>query len=201
MSTMSNRPQRIVLASNNPGKAAELSRMLGERGIRIIPQSEFNTPEAEETAASFVENALIKARNAAATSGLPSLADDSGLCVDSLDGAPGVRSARYAGPNASDGDNVDKLLAALQGREGEERRARFVCLMVLVRHALDPLPLIAQGEWPGHIAARPVGDAGFGYDPVFIPAGHAVTAAQLEPAEKNRLSHRGQALGKLIELL
>jgi XTP/dITP diphosphohydrolase len=196
-----NRDRDMVLASNNPGKAAELSRMLGERGFRIIPQSEFNTPEAEETAASFVENALIKARNAAATSGLPSLADDSGLCVDSLEGLPGVRSARYAGPAASDSDNVEKLLAALDGHNGEARRARFVCLMVLVRHALDPLPLIAQGEWPGHIALQAAGAGGFGYDPVFIPDGYSLTAAELEPDEKNRISHRGQALRQLIEQL
>ncbi len=193
--------QRLVLASNNPGKARELSRMLGERGFEILPQSEFNTREAEETAGTFVENALIKARNAAATSGLPTLADDSGLCVDALEGAPGVRSARYAGAGASDRDNVDKLLKALDGLPEEERSARFVCLMVLLRHPLDPLPLIAQGEWHGRIALTPSGEDGFGYDPVFLPDGMDRSAAELDPAEKNRLSHRGKALRQLIEAL
>lgn len=191
----------LVLASNNPGKTAELSSMLEGFGIRVRSQKEFHTPEAEETATTFVENALIKARNAAAYSGRPTLADDSGLCVDALDGAPGVRSARYAGPDASDEDNVARLLSALEGRPDSERRARFVCLMVCVRHLDDPLPLIAMGEWPGRIATQPRGDNGFGYDPVFIPEGDTRHAAELPSGEKNRVSHRGRAMAQMREAL
>jgi len=191
----------LVLASNNPGKSAEMGEILAEMGIQVISQQAFNTPEAEETASSFVENALIKARNAVAYSGRPALADDSGLCVDALEGAPGVRSARYAGAGASDSDNVEKLLKALEGRTGSERRARFVCLMVCLRGMEDPLPLIAIGEWRGHIAEAPQGEGGFGYDPVFIPEGDDRTAAQLPKAEKNRISHRGRALAKMQQAL
>lgn len=189
----------LVLASNNPGKTKELGEMLADQGIRVLSQRDFNTPEAEETAVTFVENALIKARNAVAYSGRPALADDSGLCVDALDGAPGVRSARYAGENASDADNVDRLLAELGDRE--DRTARFVCVVVLLRHLNDPLPLIAVGEWPGRIGNEPRGDNGFGYDPVFIPEGDTRTAAELPSEEKNRISHRGRALTRLKDML
>ncbi|MCP1727979.1 XTP/dITP diphosphohydrolase [Natronospira proteinivora] len=191
----------LVLASNNPGKSAEMGEILAEMGINVISQRDFNTPEAKETANTFVENALIKARNAAAYSGRTCLADDSGLCVDALEGEPGVRSARYAGPDASDQDNVDKLLKSLADRKGPERRARFVCLMVCLRRMDDPLPLIAMGEWTGHIAEGPRGEGGFGYDPIFIPDGDQRTAAELPKAEKNRISHRGQALAQMQQAL
>lgn len=189
----------LVLASNNPGKTEELAEMLADSGIRVMSQRDFGTPEAEETGVTFVENALIKARNAVAYSGRPALADDSGICVDALDGAPGVRSARYAGPEATDGDNVDRLLAALGDRE--DRGARFVCVVVLLRHLEDPLPLIAVGEWPGEITTAPRGEGGFGYDPVFLPKGEHRTAAELPAEDKNRLSHRGRALARLRDML
>jgi XTP/dITP diphosphohydrolase len=191
----------LILATGNPGKLREISAILAPRGFRVLPQSDFAVPEAEETGASFVENALIKARNASARSGRAAMADDSGLCVDVLGGAPGVHSARYAGAGASDADNLARLLEELQGRQPGERRARFVCLMVCVRHAEDPLPLIAQGEWQGHVAEAPRGSGGFGYDPVFLPEGGTRTAAELPPAEKNRVSHRARALRQLLELL
>lgn len=189
----------LVLASNNPGKTKELGEMLADQGIRVLSQRDFDTPEAEEPAVTFVENALIKARNAVAYSGRPALADDSGLCVDALDGAPGVRSARYAGAGATDADNVRHLLAQLGDRE--DRSARFVCVVVLLRHLNDPLPLIAVGEWPGRIGSEPRGDNGFGYDPVFLPDGDTRTAAELPSEEKNRASHRGRALTRLKDML
>ncbi len=189
----------LVLASNNPGKAEELSGLLAALGIRVIPQSQFSTPAAEETGQTFIENALIKARNAAAYSGRPALADDSGLCVDALGGSPGVISARYAGVDADDAANRERLLRELG--DSEERSARFVCLMVCLTGPHDPLPLIAQGEWAGEIATAARGDGGFGYDPVFIPRGDTRTAAELPPEEKNRQSHRGQALAALRERL
>jgi len=191
----------LVLASNNPGKSAELSSILDEMGFSVISQKEFQTPEADETATTFVENALIKARQAAAYSGRPSIADDSGLCVDALMGAPGVRSARYAGAAASDQDNVDKLLKALEGQTGSERSARFVCLMVCLRRVDDPLPLIAMGEWPGRIAEQARGEGGFGYDPIFIPDGDSRTSAELPAEEKNRVSHRARALSAMQQAL
>jgi len=191
----------LVLASNNPGKSAELSSILEEMGFSVISQKEFQTPEADETATTFVENALIKARQAAAYSGRPSIADDSGLCVDALMGAPGVRSARYAGAAASDQDNVDKLLKALEGQTGSERSARFVCLMVCLRRVDDPLPLIAMGEWPGRIAEQARGEGGFGYDPIFIPDGDSRTSAELPAEEKNRVSHRARALSAMQQAL
>ncbi len=193
--------RELVLASNNQGKLGELKGMLEGFGIQVMAQSDFQTPEADETAATFLENALIKARNATAYSGRPALADDSGLCVDYLDGAPGVRSARYAGPDASDSDNVQRLLQALDGVPADGRQARFVCVMALLRDVNDPLPLIAQAEWQGRIIEQPRGDGGFGYDPVFLPDGEDRTAAELPAAEKNRLSHRGQALALLQRLL
>ncbi len=193
------RPARIVLATGNAGKVREMQSHLEKAGVEVVAQSAFDLPEAVEDAPSFVENALIKARHAARLTGLPAVADDSGLVVPALGGAPGVRSARYAGPRASDADNVDKLLMALAGVA--DRRAWFHCAMVYLAHPDDPTPVIAEGRWAGWIAERPAGSGGFGYDPVFRIAPDGPTAAQLEPQEKHRLSHRGQALRALLERL
>ncbi len=186
--------RRIVLASGNPGKVREFSDILGSAELMIRPQSDFGVPDAEETGLTFVENALIKARNAATHTGEAAIADDSGLEVDALNGAPGIYSARYAGPQASSEDNNRKLLHALDGLPEEERTARFICLIVYLRHADDPAPVIAQGSWEGRILTEPVGDNGFGYDPVFYVPSHQCSSAQLDPLEKNRLSHRGLAI-------
>ncbi len=188
----------LVLATGNAGKVRELGAMLDGRGWIVRPQRDFAVVEAEETGLSFVENALIKARNAARHTGLPAIADDSGLVCDALAGAPGIRSARYAGPTATDAANVDKLLAALENVPDDERCCRFVCAMVYLAHAEDPCPLIAQGRWEGQVALSPRGTRGFGYDPIFIAAGGHFTAAELDPALKNELSHRGQALRALV---
>ncbi len=166
-----------------------------------MPQSAFGVPEAEETGLTFVENAILKARNAALYTGLPALADDSGLAVDALGGAPGIYSARYAGFGAGDRANIDKLLAELAGVPAERRTARFVCALALLHHPADPTPLICQGSWEGIILTEPRGVGGFGYDPVFFVPGENRTAAELEPAVKNRLSHRGRALAQLAQLL
>lgn len=193
--------KRIVLASGNAGKAQEISQMLANHRIEVLPQSAFNVMEVEETGLTFVENALLKARNAAAHSGLPAIADDSGLEVDALDGAPGIYSARYAGNNASDSDNITKLLGALAGVEGAQRTARFQCLMVYMDHAHDPTPIICQGTWEGRILFEPRGTQGFGYDPVFFVRTHNCSAAELPAIVKNNLSHRGQALRQLLTAL
>ncbi|WP_298643561.1 RdgB/HAM1 family non-canonical purine NTP pyrophosphatase [uncultured Cardiobacterium sp.] len=182
--------KRLVLASNNGKKIRELGAILAASGLHIQPQSDFGIGEVAETGATFIENALIKARHAAAASALPAIADDSGLCVPALGGAPGIYSARYSG--AGDAGNNHKLLAALAG--SADRRAYYACLIVYLRHADDPLPLIAQGLWHGTIAETPRGDGGFGYDPLFIPDGYTQTAAELGVAEKNRISHRAKAL-------
>lgn len=193
---------RIVLASNNPGKVREFAAALAELDLEIAPQSAFGVPEVDETGLSFVENALLKARNAAHHTGQPALADDSGLVVDALGGAPGIHSARYAGSDADDCANIAKLLRALRDVVPEERTARFVCALTLLRHPADPLPLIALGVWEGVIALEPRGTNGFGYDPVFLPFGATGnTAAELELMVKNRLSHRGQALLALCQQL
>ena len=189
--------QHIVLASGNPGKIKEIQAILAEHPI--VPQSAFNVAEAEETGATFVENAIIKARNAALHCKLPAIADDSGLVVDALNGAPGVISARYAGVGASDQDNVDKLLQALEGVPDELRSARFICVMVFMTHADDPFPVIAQGVWEGRILHHPIGKNGFGYDPVFWVPEHHCASAELPAAVKNSLSHRGQALRSLTD--
>ncbi|BCX80662.1 XTP/dITP diphosphohydrolase [Methylomarinovum caldicuralii] len=189
---------RLVLASGNRGKLREIQALLSPHGVRVLPQTAFAVAEAKETAPTFVENALIKARNAARYTGLPALADDSGLEVAALAGAPGVHSARYAGPDADDRLNNAKLLEALAEFQGEERRARFRCVLVLVRHPFDPSPLIAEGTWEGRIAEAPRGEGGFGYDPLFWLPDRGCTAAELPPEEKNRLSHRGQALRQLL---
>ncbi len=193
--------KRIVLASGNAGKAQEISQMLANHRIEVLPQSAFNVMEVEETGLTFVENALLKARNAAAHSGLPAIADDSGLEVDALDGAPGIYSARYAGNNASDSDNITKLLGALASVEGAQRTARFQCLMVYMEHAHDPTPIICQGTWEGRILFEPRGTQGFGYDPVFFVRTHNCSAAELPAIVKNNLSHRGQALRQLLTAL
>lgn len=186
----------IVLASGNLGKIREIQAIL--QNAKILPQSQFNVPEAEETGTTFIENAIIKARNAARHCGLPAIADDSGLVVDALNGAPGVISARYAGSGASDADNIDKLLDQLQGVAAHQRSARFICVLVYLRHADDPLPVIAQGIWEGQILETKIGEQGFGYDPVFWLNQQQCSSAQLSPALKNALSHRGQAL-KLLQ--
>jgi XTP/dITP diphosphohydrolase len=199
-----NRPhtdERIVLASNNAGKVREVNQLLARAHIRVIPQEQLGVAEAEETGLSFVENAILKARNAAAHSGLAAIADDSGLEVDALGGAPGIYSARYAGPGAGDAANLAKLLTDLDGVEEARRSARFQCLMVYLRHAADPTPVICQGTWEGSILYRPRGENGFGYDPVFFVPTQGCSAAELDSETKNALSHRGQALRRLVAYL
>lgn len=192
-------PERLVLASGNAGKLREVRRVLGDAGVEVLSQKDFTSDEAEETGLSFVENAILKARFLAGKTGLAVLADDSGLAVDALGGAPGIYSSRYAGEDASDRDNLQKLLHEMKNIPEQDRQARFVCVMVLLKSANDPLPLIFQGEWPGHITLESFGEGGFGYDPVFRPTGMSVTAAELDPVEKNRVSHRGQALAALLD--
>ena len=191
--------RQIVLASSNTGKIKEIQALL--TGHTILPQSQFNIADAEETGSTFVENAIIKARNAALHSGLPAIADDSGLAVDALNGAPGVLSARYAGVGASDQQNLQKLLDSLEGVPDQQRSARFICVLVFLQQADDPFPLIAQGVWEGRILHDPVGENGFGYDPVFWVPDYQCSSAQLSAAVKNSLSHRGQALKKLTQLI
>ncbi|MDG4550158.1 MAG: XTP/dITP diphosphatase [Candidatus Contendobacter sp.] len=193
--------RRIVLATGNAGKVREFAAALARLDLEIVPQSAFDVPEAEETGLTFVENALLKAHNAALHTGLPALADDSGLVVDALGGAPGIRSARYAGLGASDRANIDKLLVELREVPLERRTARFVCVLAWLRHPTDPVPLICQGSWEGLILAEPRGANGFGYDPVFFVPGEQKTAAEMDLADKNRLSHRGRALALLRERL
>lgn len=191
--------KRIVLASNNPGKLREFSALLAPLGIEVLPQSLFDVPEAEEPHCTFVENALEKARHCSRITGLPALADDSGICVSALDGAPGVYSARFAGEPKSDANNNALLIEKLAGEE--DRSAHYVCVLVLVRHPEDPQPLIAEGEWHGQIIATPRGSQGFGYDPLFLLPELEQTAAELAPELKNTLSHRGTACRRLIEKL
>ncbi len=189
--------QDIVLASSNPGKVREINQLLAGLGLSVRPQGEFNVVDAEETGLTFVENAILKARNAAAATGQPAIADDSGLEVDALNGAPGIYSARFAGPDASDQANLEKLLADMIQVPEANRTARFQCLLVYLRHADDPTPLICQGTWEGRILFEAVGDNGFGYDPVFYVPSHDCSSAQLPPDVKNAISHRGQALQQL----
>lgn len=191
-------PRTLVLASGNPGKLRELSAMLEPLGWTVRPQGDFGVTEAVEDGLSFVENALIKARHAADATGLPALGDDSGLVVDALGGEPGIYSSRYAGPEAGDGDNNRKLLEALRGVPEERRTAHFYCAMALVRHAGDPAPLLATGQWDGRILEASAGQGGFGYDPLFWVPSEGCSSAQLLPGVKNRLSHRGQALAALM---
>ena len=193
--------QDIVLASSNPGKVREINQLLAELDLQVRPQSEFNVIDAEETGLTFVENAILKARNAAQHTGLPAIADDSGIEVDALRGAPGIYSARFAGAGASDRENLDKLLAELEDVPEAQRSARFQCLMVYLRHASDPTPLICQGTWEGRILTTARGDNGFGYDPVFYVPTHDCSSAELPADVKNSLSHRGQALRQLVSAL
>ncbi len=190
---------RIVLATGNPGKVRELADLLADGGIEILPQSDFGVPEAIENGLTFVENALIKARNAAAHTGLPAIADDSGLEVDALDGAPGIHSSRYAGQGAADADNNAKLLEALRDTPDEQRTAGFRCVIVYLRHAADPAPLIAQGVWRGSVLRAPQGEGGFGYDPLFFVPAEGCAAAELDRARKGQISHRGQALRAFLD--
>ncbi len=191
--------QTMVLASSNKKKLAELQNLLSDLDWQVQPQSTFNIPDAVENGASFIENAIIKARHAAQISGLPALADDSGLCVSALGGAPGVFSARYAGEPKSDARNNAKLVAELQGKA--DRRAHYVAVLVLMRHADDPQPIVTEGEWHGEIVDAPRGDGGFGYDPYFLVPELKLTVAELPHEEKNRRSHRGQALAQLLARL
>jgi len=191
--------QRLILASNNAGKLKEFAQLLGPIGFELHPQGEFNVPEAEEPFGTFVENALQKARHAARLTGLPALADDSGVCVNALGGAPGVYSARYAGEPKSDARNNEKLIADLAAHA--DKSAYYYCVLVYVRHADDPQPVIADGIWRGRIIDTPRGANGFGYDPYFLLPDAGRTAAELEPSEKNGVSHRGQALRALVAKL
>jgi XTP/dITP diphosphohydrolase len=193
--------RRIVLASNNAGKVREIGQLLSAQDIEVLPQSEFGIPEADETGLTFVENAILKARHAAHLASLPAVADDSGIEVDALNGAPGIYSARFAGIGASDNENLQKLLGELKDVPEPERTARFQCLMVYMRHDNDPTPIICQGTWEGRILIQPKGSAGFGYDPVFYVPTHDCASAELSPEEKNRLSHRGQAIRQLVAAL
>ena len=192
---------KVVLATGNAGKQREFAALLAPLGLELVLQSALGIVPAEETGATFEANALLKARHAAAQAGLPALADDSGLEVDALQGRPGVYSARYAGRSANDDDNNALLVRELAGVPEARRTARYRCVLALVRSGDDPAPLIAEGSWEGRIAQAPAGTGGFGYDPWFLPEGHAVTSAQLAPEVKNALSHRGKALRALVARL
>ncbi len=193
--------KRIVLASNNKGKLREFSQLLSQQDISVIPQAEFDIPDADETGLSFVENAILKARNAAAHSGLPAMADDSGIEVDALNGAPGIYSARYSGEGASDEANLQKLIDDMKDVPEDRRAARFQCVIVYMRHAEDPTPIICQGTWEGRLLYEPVGENGFGYDPIFHVPTHGCASAELASDIKNEISHRGQALRALLAAL
>ncbi len=190
---------RIVIASGNAGKLREIRQLLTPLNIEVLPQSDFNVPEADEPYFTFIENALAKARHASLHSGLPALADDSGICVDVLHGAPGVYSARFGGEPKSDARNNEKLLEALSGKL--DRRAHYYCVMVLVRNPEDPQPLIAQGVWQGEILEAPRGSGGFGYDPLFLDLKTGQSGAELSMEIKNRISHRGHAMREMLQLI
>lgn len=191
----------LVLASGNQKKLDEMRAILEPLALKVVPQSDFQVPEAEETGLTFVENAILKARNAAAHTGLPAIADDSGLEVDALNGAPGIYSARFSGADASDAKNNALLIDMLGDLPDVPRTARYQAVLVLMRHPDDPTPLICQGTWEGEILLAPRGNGGFGYDPHFLIPELGVTAAEMEPAEKNRISHRGRALKALMDAL
>lgn len=192
---------QIVLASSNKGKLSEIQEFLRALPIELIPQTALKIPDIEETGLTFVENAILKARNASRYSGLPALADDSGLSVDCLGGAPGIYSARYAGSGAKDADLIAKLLQEMQKVDCARRTARFHCVMALLRHPSDPDPVLCHGIWEGEILSHAQGRQGFGYDPVFYVPTHDCSAADLDPQEKNQISHRGQAMAKFIKIL
>lgn len=193
--------KKIVLASGNAGKLREFQQLLTGCGFEVLPQSDFFSENAEETGLSFVENAIIKARYACAKTGLPAIADDSGIEVDALNGRPGIYSARYAGSGAKDADNNAKLLTELSGVASEKRTARYHAVLAFMRHAEDPTPILCQGVWEGVILTSPRGEGGFGYDPLFFVPTHHCAAAELEKAEKNRISHRGKAMQELLQKL
>ncbi|EHN71234.1 XTP/dITP diphosphatase [Aliivibrio fischeri] len=192
---------KIVLATGNQGKVREMADILADFGFDVVAQSEYNVSDVAETGTTFIENAIIKARHAAKETGLPAIADDSGLEVDALNGAPGVYSARYSGEGATDQKNIDKMLAAMEGIPAEKRTARFHCVLVLMKHENDPTPLICHGTWEGHITTEQKGENGFGYDPIFWVSEDNCSSSELEPARKKQLSHRGQALKKLFAAL
>ena len=191
--------KKLVIASNNPGKLREIDRILQPLGLEVLPQSAFNIPEAEEPYCTFIENCLTKARHASELAGLPALADDSGICVDALNGAPGVYSARFAGEPKSDQRNNEKMIELL--KHETNRKAHYYCVIVLVRHPHDPQPIIAEGSWHGEIIDTPRGSGGFGYDPYFLVPELGQTGAELPPDVKNGMSHRGKALAELVEKL
>ena len=193
--------KKVVLATGNKGKVKELARMLSCLDFEVLPQSEFDVTEVAETGTTFVENAIIKARHAAKQTGLPAIADDSGLAVHSLGGEPGVYSARYSGDQATDRSNITKLLDAMSGIPKEKRQAKFLCVLVFMRHTDDPTPIICQGEWHGEIMTEQQGENGFGYDPIFWVEEQNCSSAQLSPEQKNTLSHRGKALKLLLAQL
>ncbi|CAE6915637.1 Pyrophosphatase that catalyzes the hydrolysis of nucleoside triphosphates to their monophosphate derivatives [Vibrio sp. B1FLJ16] len=193
--------KKIVLATGNQGKVREMADLLSDFGFEVLAQSEFNVTDVAETGTTFIENAIIKARHAAQETGLPAIADDSGLEVDFLNGAPGIYSARYAGENATDRENLEKLLTAMEGVPEQERTARFHCVLVLMRHKDDPTPVVCHGVWEGRILTEAQGENGFGYDPVFFVPEDECASAELEPARKKQLSHRGKALKSLFAQL
>jgi len=193
--------KQIVLASNSPGKVREINELLESSDLKVVSQSQLGAPDVEETGLTFVENAILKARSTAKFTGQPTIADDSGLEVDALNGEPGIYSARYAGVGASDQQNLQKLLEKIKDQPDAQRTARFQCLIVYMKHWQDPTPLICQGTWEGSILREPRGDNGFGYDPVFYVPTHDCSSAELPPEVKNALSHRGQALQQLIQQL
>ncbi|WP_312772848.1 XTP/dITP diphosphatase [Atlantibacter hermannii] len=193
--------QKVVLATGNAGKVRELASLLQDFGLDIVAQTDLGVESAEETGLTFIENSILKARHAAAITGLPAIADDSGLAVDALGGAPGIYSARYAGVDASDRQNLEKLLVALKDVPDGQRQAQFHCVLVYLRHADDPTPLVFHGVWPGEITHTPAGEGGFGYDPIFYVLSEGKTAAELTREEKSAISHRGQALKQLLEAM
>ena len=192
---------KLVLATGNQGKVKEMADLLADYGFDVVAQSDYNVSSVAETGTTFIENAIIKARHAAKETGLPAIADDSGLEVDYLNGAPGIYSARFAGEDASDADNIDKLLAEMKGVPAEQRTARFHCVLVMIRHENDPTPLVCHGSWEGSILTERHGENGFGYDPVFWVPEDQCASAQLPPARKKQLSHRGKALQQLFSAL
>ncbi len=191
--------QKIVLASGNKGKLREFQELLANRGFEVLPQSYFAVTEAEETGTTFVENAIIKARHACRATGLPAIADDSGIEVDALNGRPGVYSARYSGAGATDASNNEKLLQELAGTPDAQRTARYHAVLAFMRHADDPTPILCHGVWEGFILTEPRGEGGFGYDPLFFVPSHQCASAELDKAEKNRISHRGKAMQELLQ--